>query len=247
MKCRKPQKKGKGAHIFGWTKGSARHSPKLGRECFTNPKYFLFLCSECHEEIDEDPKTWTSDKCFELRAKHLKWVEENSVFTKQKRDEAKEKAKDKLIKLIREEWPGVDFERFEICQLEQEALHYIETAPKRQFPTRIFVFAINPSPVGAGHREVNPNTHEIIGYNWFYVVFINPFGIWKVFPNQFWNFVANSEPLDHFIRSRKDYYVPILKENPSKFEIRIITLSYYYLQSIRPFFDADQIWPDEVY
>ncbi len=243
-KCKKPLGRGHAAHIYGWSTESARHAPNLIRNFFTNHKYFLYLCSECHDEIDQSPKIWTVRKCMELKAKHLKWVENYLPIKRMKRQREKEIGESKLTDLIHSVWRG-EYENFEISHEDQDLELYIDTAASRKVKTRILAVGCRTSGINEHHQFAKPG-EKVWGYNVSYIVLVSPYGAtWKIFPRYFWNQIEDWDYPDHFYKPtdiNRDKYARKILLNKDHIEQHIEILREPQWDEISMYFEEDDRW-----
>jgi hypothetical protein len=243
--CRKPIKKGVAAHIYGWAKGSPRHAPNADKRFFTENKYFLYLCTECHSKIDDHEKIWTSERLLQEKAKHIEWVESRGPAKTMDKDRKKDEANEKLINLIHEEWKG-DYESLEVQHLdpESEVELYIKTSAWRGEKTRILALAIESGPVDKSHKEAQSTNKDIIGYNYGYIVLLSPnSAIWKIYPRQFWNFVPIGTFPTTFCRGGMEDNIAIaIEANKEYTEVKIRKLIGREYELVIGYFDDDEHW-----
>ena len=61
---------GEAAHIYGLTEGSARFNPFMTTTERADITNGIWLCRNCHKEIDNDPGRYPAELLFEWRREH---------------------------------------------------------------------------------------------------------------------------------------------------------------------------------
>lgn len=70
---------GKGAHIEGEKPSSARYRKEMTDKERNNYNNLILLCGTCHDKIDNDEQAYTVDIIKEIKAKHEKFVETQTL------------------------------------------------------------------------------------------------------------------------------------------------------------------------
>jgi len=64
------------AHVKGEKPGSARYDANMNDAERNNHKNLMLTCPNCHKKIDDQPKTYTAKKLYEIKKEHEVWLRE---------------------------------------------------------------------------------------------------------------------------------------------------------------------------
>lgn len=66
------------AHIKGEKSGAARFDPDMTDAQRNSYPNLIFVCSNCHKMIDDQPNTYTVEKLHNIKDQHEKWILEST-------------------------------------------------------------------------------------------------------------------------------------------------------------------------
>ena len=69
--CHNPTRKGEIAHIEAATEGGPRYNPDQNDEARTSSKNGIFLCCNCHNDIDSSEKDYPVEFLHKLKKEHI--------------------------------------------------------------------------------------------------------------------------------------------------------------------------------